>query len=56
MKTIQKDKLTVILYKTHEEMGKAAAGEIGEYCPATILRVLDGSTMYCDADSAGLLG
>ena len=31
-------------------------GEIGEHCPATILRVLEGSTMYCDGDSAALLG
>ena len=30
-------------------------GEIGEACPATILRVCDGSVMYCDADSAALL-
>ena len=30
-------------------------GEIGEACPATILRVRDGSVMYCDADSAALL-
>ncbi len=30
-------------------------GEIGEWCPATVMRVTDGSVMYCDADSASLL-
>ena len=27
-------------------------GEIGEWCPATALRMKDGATLYCDADSA----
>ena len=30
-------------------------GEIGEACPATILRLRDNSIMYCDRDSASLL-
>lgn len=30
-------------------------GEIGEWCPATVMRITDGSVMYCDADSAALL-
>ncbi len=30
-------------------------GEIGEWCPATVMRVTDGSVMYCDADSAALV-
>lgn len=27
-------------------------GEVGEWCPATALRIKDGATLYCDADSA----
>ena len=27
-------------------------GEIGEHCPATVLRTIKDSVMYCDADSA----
>ena len=30
-------------------------GEIGEWCPATVMRVTDGSVMYCDKDAAALL-
>ena len=30
-------------------------GEIGEHCPATVLRTLENSTMYLDRDSAALL-
>ena len=30
-------------------------GEIGEACPATVLRLKDNSVMYCDGDSASLL-
>lgn len=30
-------------------------GEIGEACPATVLRVTENSVMYCDSDSASLL-
>ena len=30
-------------------------GEIGEKCPATVLRITDNSVMYCDKDSAELL-
>lgn len=30
-------------------------GDINERCPATVLRVSDGSVMYCDADSASKL-
>ena len=31
-------------------------GEIGEACPATILRRAENAVLYCDADSAALLG
>lgn len=27
-------------------------GKVGEACPATVLRITDNSTLYCDADSA----
>jgi glucosamine-6-phosphate deaminase len=27
-------------------------GEVGEWCPATALRIKDGATLYCDMDSA----
>ena len=30
-------------------------GEIGEACPATVMRVSDNCTLYCDADSSALL-
>lgn len=30
-------------------------GEIGEACPATVLRIKDNSILYCDADSASLI-
>ena len=30
-------------------------GEIGEACPATVLRIKDNSILYCDADSAALI-
>ena len=30
-------------------------GEIGEHCPATILRTLDGATLYLEPDSAKLI-
>ena len=30
-------------------------GEIGEWCPATALRLKDNSILYCDADSSALL-
>ena len=30
-------------------------GEIGEWCPATVMRITSGSVMYCDKDSAALL-
>ncbi len=30
-------------------------GPIGEACPATVLRQAEGSTLYCDADSAALV-
>jgi len=31
-------------------------GPIGEACPATSLRIADNSVLYCDADSAALIG
>jgi glucosamine-6-phosphate deaminase len=30
-------------------------GEIGEACPATVLRIKDNSILYCDADSSALI-
>ena len=30
-------------------------GEIGEACPATVLRIKDNSALYCDADSSALI-
>ena len=30
-------------------------GEVGEVCPATVLRIKDNSILYCDADSAALI-
>ena len=30
-------------------------GEIGEACPATVLRITDNSVLYCDADSSALI-
>lgn len=33
-------------------VAKTVRGKIGEYCPATILRTLENSILYCDAESA----
>ncbi len=41
--------------KKAEAVRTTVNGEIGEYCPATVMRTHGGATLYCDADSASLL-
>ncbi len=38
-----------------EAVKNTVYGEIGEWCPATVMRKTDGSVMYCDKDAAALL-
>ncbi len=54
--TNPKYRFCVVPAKTKAQAVKNTVyGEIGEWCPATVMRKTDGSVMYCDADSAELL-
>ena len=54
--TKPKYQFCVVPAKTKAQAVKRTlTGEISEECPATILRTLDGASMYLDQDSSELL-